>query len=475
MAAAEEIRALGGRRQLFADHWLLAELEGAALRLHEPRAAGVALSMDRPWEGRYSTYATVLTDGARHLLYYRGRAGLPDSKDPVVVDLDTRWQVTCVAESRDGVRWTRPTLGFFEVNGTRENNVVLANSTACTNFTPFIDTRPGVARDERFKAVGGVHARGLELFASADGLRWHVMRKIAGVTGAFDSQNVVFWSESEECYVMYFRTWSTGVAYTGKREISRVTSADLVTWSAPVRMEFGDAPSEELYTQQTQPYFRAPHLYVAFPSRFLPARRVLSDEEFAAADIWPRSRTSGINDGVFMTSRGGAHYDRTFLEAFVRPGLDRRNWSPRNTYAALGMLQTGEGELSLYYTRHYAQPTNQLERFVLRLDGFASLAAGRPGGEALTHRLTFAGGVLELNYATSAAGELRVALCDEAGAPLPGFGAGDCDPLIGDELARVVSWRGRRDLSRLAGRVIRLRFHLEDADIFSLQFRPDSP
>lgn len=466
---------LGTRRELFVDRSLLADLDGAALRLHEPRPAGVALKMDRPWEGRYSTYATVLTDGDRHLLYYRGRAGLPEAKDPVTVDLDTRWQVTCVAESVDGITWRRPRLGFFEVNGTRENNVVLAASTACANFTPFLDTGPNVPPEERFKAVGGVHARGLELFASADGLRWRLLRRVEGVTGAFDSQNVVFWSELERCYVMYFRTWSTGVAYTGKREISRVTSPDLVTWSPPARMTFGDAPFEELYTQQTQPYFRAPHLYVAFPSRFLPDRRVLSAAEFADAGIWERSRTDGINDGVFMSSRGGSAYDRTFLEAFVRPGPDRQNWSPRNTYAALGTIQTGPAELSLYYTRHYAQPTNHLERFVLRVDGFASLSAGRRGGEALTQPLTFAGDELEVNLSTSAAGSVQIGLCDERGEPLPGFGLGDSDLLIGDEIARVVTWRGRRDVRALAGRPVRMRIRLVDADLFSFQFRPRAP
>jgi len=131
-----------------------------------------------------------------------------------------------------------------------------------------------------------------------------------GLTGAFDTQNIVFWSELEQRYVLYFRTWSSGVAYHGEREIGRSTSPDLITWSSPERMTYGDAPLEELYTQQTQSYFRAPHLYVAFPNRFLPGRKVLSEDEFVAAGIWQRSRTSGVNDGVFMTSRGGTAYGK---------------------------------------------------------------------------------------------------------------------------------------------------------------------
>jgi len=128
---AAEPLALGVRRELFADRWLIDSLNGAALRLHEPRPAGVALTMDRPWEGRYSTYVTVLHDGAKFRLYYRGRANLPDSRNPVAVDLDLEYQVTCYAESDDGIVWTRPDLGFHEVAGTRHNNVILARSPAC--------------------------------------------------------------------------------------------------------------------------------------------------------------------------------------------------------------------------------------------------------------------------------------------------------------------------------------------------------
>ncbi len=463
---------LGERRELFADRWLIDQFEGTVLRLHPPRSAGVAMRMEQPWEGRYSTYVTVLHDGERFRMYYRGRANLPDTRNPVAVDLDLEHQVTCYADSVDGIHWTRPSLRLFAVAGTRENNVILARSPACTNFTPFIDSRAGVPAAERFKAVGGVHSAGLELFVSADGVHWRSLGVREGLAGAFDTQNIIFWSEIEQCYVLFFRTWSSGVAYQGEREVSRSTSPDLVTWSSPERMTYGDAPFEELYTQQTHPYFRAPHLYVAFPNRFMPDRRVLTEEEFAAAGVWERSRTSGVNDGVFMTSRGGTAYDRTFREAYVRPGPDRQNWSPRNNYAAHGLLETRRGELSLYYTRHYAQPTNHIERFTLRTDGFASLSAGPNGGSALTKPFSFSGRHLELNYSTAGAGSLAVEVCDEAGRCLPGHALADQTPLVGDELDRVFSWNHGADLAALKHRVIRLRIHLIDADLYSLRFTP---
>ena len=76
-------------------------------------------------------------------------------------------------------------------------------------------------------------------------------------------------------------------------------------------MTFGGTDLEHLYTSQTHPYFRAPHVYVAFPMRFVPGRQVLSDAQ---------ARTLGVNPGyagdaaetVFMTSRGGTFTTRPF-------------------------------------------------------------------------------------------------------------------------------------------------------------------
>ena len=42
--------------------------------------------------------------------------------------------------------------------------------------------------------------------------------------------------------------------------------------------------------------------------------------------------------------------------------------------------------------------------------------------------------------------------------------------IIGDEIARTVAWQGGADVSRLAGRPVRLRFVMKDADLFSMRF-----
>ena len=87
---------------------------------------------------------------------------------------------------------------------------------------------------------------------------------------------------------------------------------------------------------------------------------------------------------------------------------------------------------------------------------------------------TYTGDHLVLNYATSAAGEVRVELQDADGNALPGFSMEECDVLIGDRIDGAVSWHGQKSLSRYIGKPVRLKFQMRDADIYSFVF-PGAP
>src|SRR5581483_12469944 len=185
--------------------------------------------------------------------------------------------VTCYAESADGIHWKKPDLGLVEVNGTKQNNVILADPAFSSDFSPFLDKRAGIDPSERFKALGGTMRTGLVAFASADGLHWRKLREEPVLPKAtetrYDSQNLAFWSEAEGRYVCYFRTFKKFPGKGGIRWISRTTSENFLDWAPPVEMSFGDAPPEHLYINQTSPYFRAPHIYVSIAARFSPKRR----------------------------------------------------------------------------------------------------------------------------------------------------------------------------------------------------------
>ncbi|MCU0979721.1 MAG: hypothetical protein MUF25_11215 [Pirellulaceae bacterium] len=284
--AGDEPISLGTRRELFVDHFLIEKREGVSLQLQQPQPAGIALKFDQPWEGQVSGYVTVIHDGDLYRMYYRGRplTGYGDT-DP------RAQEVTCYAESRDGITFTRPKLGLISFGGNKDNNAILADVGHVThNFAPFLDTRPGVPDAERFKAVGGSSESGLIAYVSADGIRFRKLQDKPIITGgAFDSQNNVLWSDHEQCYVCFFRTFKNGV-----RWITRTTSTDFLTWTPAVDMTFGDAPNEHLYTNQTVAYFRAPHISIGTAARFWPGRRSLTDQQVAALQLDAPTNYGGL-------------------------------------------------------------------------------------------------------------------------------------------------------------------------------------
>ena len=110
----------------------------------------------------------------------------------------------------------------------------------------------------------------------------------------------------------------------------------------------------------------------------------------------------------------------------------------------------------------------------MRIDGFVSLHAPLAGGELLTKPLTFRGRQLAVNYSTSAAGTIQVEIQETDGKPIPGYSLAEAQDLYGDSLEQLVTWKSGSDVSRLAGRPVRLRFVVKDADLYSFQFRSES-
>ena len=459
---AETTVEIGSRRELFVDRHLIASLDGARLVLHRPQARENVFQFDQPWEGLYSGYETVLKDGDKYRFYYRG---LPDATH------DLEAEVTCVAESTNGIDWTRPQVGIYEVRGTTENNVVLTHNRGCHNLAPFVDSNPACRAEERYKALGGSGKPGLLGFVSPDGLHWTQIQADPVITkGAFDSQNNAFWSAGEQQYVCYFRVFRDG-----RRWIARTTSDDFVHWTDPIDLELDDQPREHLYTNQIDPYVRAPHIYLGLPTRFLPGRRVVTAEE--AQRIGTPTEWNYANDctDILLTSaRGGSDFKRTFMEAFIRPGADLRNWTSRANYAARGILQTGARELSIYVKHNSGYASTHIRRYTIRPDGFVSVFGPYAGGQVITKPLRFSGNRLTINFASSAVGGLRVEAQTPSGKPIDGFALDDCPEIIGDRVEHVVRWKSGQDVGALAGQPVRLKFVLRDADLYSLRFTTEN-
>lgn len=486
---------IGSRRELFVDGFLIDRMTGKAeQRLHQPAPREVAMIHDAPWEGSGTGYHSVFRDGGTFRMYYKAwQLDVTDGK----VSMGAHPLFTCYAESGDGIVWRKPELGLHEFRGSRANNIVLVpGKMGGANPDPghiavFKDDNPAAAADARYKAmVRSSSPKGLLAFKSADGLHWSPMSESPVITdGAFDSQNLAFWDGHSGVYRAYWRYFTAGVTDekdwkpSGHRAIRTATSKDFISWENQQDLRYTDSPSEQLYTNQVKPYHRAPHLLVGFPTRYIErgwseSMRSLPEREHRESRAKANLRYgTAITEALFMASRDGVAFKR-WNEAFLPPGIERPGaWNYGHQYIAWHVVETksalegAPNELSLYAGESYwTGNSSALRRYTLRLDGFVSIRAPMSGGELITKPVTFSGKRLTMNFASSAAGGVRVEIQAADGKALPGFALDEADEQFGDSLDRTVVWKGGADVSSLAGKPVRLRFALRDADLYSIKF-----
>ena len=440
---------IGSQRELFVDDYLIASMSGdARQKLHRPAAREVVLTTNAPWEGNTSAYYTVFRDGELFRMYYRGSHW--DTKTRKA----THREVTCYAESRDGIHWTKPALGQFEFAGSRANNIVLDGiGTHC--FAAFRDDNPDCPAEARYKGISRgrpAGKKGLFLFHSPDGLRWSLTRKEPVITeGAFDSQNLAFWDAHRGHYREYHRTFVKGI-----RAIMTATSTDYVNWTKPTLLTYQEGLSpQHLYTNAVQTYPRAAHLLLGFPTRYLPdqGERV---------------------EPTLMVSRDGRRFHR-WIEPVIPENAPRDRTGNRSNYMAWGLVELPgrPRHLSVYASEaYYTGPDSRLRRFEYRKDGFVSVHSSREGGTLLTKAFRFSGSRLYLNYRSAGDGHLRAELQTPGGQTIPGFSLSDCTLPPGDEIDKAVTWKKGPDLAKLQGTPVRLLVELRKADLFALRFAP---
>jgi hypothetical protein len=448
--------AIGSRRELLVDEALIERMEGVALTMHQPVAREVSIVCDAPWEGNTSAYYTIFQDGDLFRMYYRA-----SHVDEATKKASHR-ELTCYAESHDGIHWKKPNLGLFEFNGSKDNNIILWSG-GTHNFACFKDTNPACQPEARYKALasgGGEKGErkkkpGLQAYQSADGIHWSLMQKEQVITaGAFDSQNLAFYDAERGVYRAYWRyftgghTDENGWKPSGVRAIRTATSKDFMHWENQADLAYVDAPVEQLYTNAVMPYERAPHLSIGFPTRFQPKHQQV--------------------EPIFMSSRDGVNFKR-WPEPLIPITAPKDRDGNRSNYMTRGLLflPGNEREMAVYATEaYYKGPGSRVRRFTFRTDGFVS-ANAKEKGALVSKPITFDGTKLTLNIVSK--GKTRVEVQQMDGKPLAGFALEDCEPITGDEINQVVVWKGG-SLKASAGKPVRLKFELQSADLFSFKF-----
>ncbi|HOQ87898.1 MAG TPA: hypothetical protein PLQ89_19500 [Phycisphaerae bacterium] len=501
---------IAGNRQLFIDRTFIENARGIELRVHQPVKTGeLTIKPDHPWEqGGIGPYSSVLWEpgkpgepGAYHMWYHAMTT--------------TQWHTgddrgaICYARSRDGIHWEKPALDLVPFEGSSGNNIVLGHGAAGAKLGQdggmvFID--PTAPPDQKFRMAIRVKefGEGLHVFSSPDGIRWRcthpsvITARPEQGNHHLDSQNVLFWDAGLGKYVAYVRRNVKDAGSQG-RSIARGESATLdgfpVVQDMPVA--FGpdrddlfhhDVPAVDYYMSAAIRYPWADRAYFMFPTAYYHYLGGILPEFKGEVPT-----NAGPLHTQFAASRDGIRWERFGREPFVPLGMKGEfDWASARVF--YGMVPDVSGRyLYMYYRASdwlhgwdrdernkrlltaaglgASENIAVISRVVLRRDGFVSVRAAYTGGEFATPPLVFTGRQLVLNIDTSATGIARVEIQDANGAPLPGYGLDDCDLIhTTNEINRVVSWQGRRDVTGLAGRPIRLRFSLRDADLYAMQF-----
>ncbi len=431
-----------GKRELFIDTFLIDRMRNVELSPHYP--VEMPSSPTKPG----GAYVTVMKTPQKYMLYYRGTDGVYKGD----MYNNHPGEYVGVAQSADGLTWELPKLDRFGGKPVPCNTLIYGKGAITHNFVPFYDTNPSCKPAERYKAVAGVkETKGLFAFHSADGLDWRqygdapIIEYEPEKNGGhmLDSQNVVFYSECEKCYVMYIRVWKTADGFERLRSFAKVTSSDFLHWSEPEYLSV-NRKGEHLYVSGLAPYSRAPHIYVGAATRYFGDR-------------------GSATDVTFLFSRNGKGIVRPSSGAWIRPGLDPERWQNRMNYIAWGIVQNGENELVMYHGRKPLM-------YKFRTDGFVSLGSvGLKTGSVLTNVLYRSSGGLEFNLSTSAGGFFQVEICDEDGKPVPGFTFRELKPFWGDSIRWKPEWNGRK-FSELPPMKFRLHFKMRECDVFSVCF-----
>jgi len=399
---------------------------------------------------------------------------------------------TCLAESPDGITWTRPVLDI--VPGT---NVVLTSRNKASqrdSNTVWLDhgaTDPA----ERYKLFEARYARSpfrMALRTSPDGVHWSDEKAVSGLawdrTTAFHNPFRGVWVAS----VRGHDSQKPEPPHRLRNYFESRTAVGAASWRLPTDEVSrglhppGDGPDREL-----QPWVGADRLDPPHPdpaiSREKPQLYNLDAFPYESLmvglfTIWqgPTNEVCkelGIakrNEVFVGFSRDGFHWHRPNRRPFLPVSSDPRAWNAGNVQSAGGGCTIVGDKLRFYCSGRtmLPEPAWSTGLAELRRDGFASMAAGQGGGVLTTRPVRFTGEYLFVN-ASPGKGELRAELLDSEGKVLAGFGAADGTPVTGDSVRTPITWQNGRTLKSLAGRPVRIRFQLSAGALWSFWITDD--
>lgn len=457
-----------GQRQLFLDDYGIARIENLKRTMHQPAKKGAVIEPDRPWESCLQTRSAPAWDAdeKKFKLWMITSTVIPGVGG------------TTYAESKDGIRWTKPILRQVELNGSLENNFITiepglkwpANAMENVVYDP---DDPDPSR--RYKGLA--HCHGREPIVSADGIHWRRL----------DVPKIPSQDESNMTYDRWAGTFIATLKQGGPhgRSVTLSTSKNFEHWTKPELIFHTDDLDQELARKNIEDRLSDPSL----------RQPVSNDPADYNADVYNMGvfRYEGLYIGLpAIYHSTGKHENNTDGFHLVQLACSRdlhrwRRLGDRKPFigpspAASGAYDLTQilppscplvrgDELWFYYTgiRYRVVPQNADSKMgaiclaVLRRDGFISLDADESPGVLVGRPLEVTGETLAVNV-DAAGGTLEVEVLDDKGNVLAVSA-----PIVGDVPHGRVRWK-KGDLAGLKQRKVRLRFTLLKASFYSFWF-----
>jgi hypothetical protein len=468
---------------------------GVRIVAEKARQMGPIIKIEKPWEQMAVTLGFMLKDGDT----YRGWGPCQD-KEGV-----TR---RCYFESKDGLHWVRPNMDLVEYKGNTNNNLLPDFPSgklglACSDVTTCIFVDPTAPPEKKYKCVknGRVTMAEFRSFAQNYPDRWEhrALRKDAGFIYAlhgYTSPDAIHWKRMPEPltiehtdtqvtgyydpklkkYVIYTRHyyvgptapnapddpkrmgWLSEAHGSGRRSIGRTESDRFDSFPVSkliVIPRIDMSPSALLYPMCYTTIPGAPDHHLMFPSIWDTRDDSTHLEMLSSHDgkVW-----QWVPGGALMETSSFGEFDGGCI--FWHPNL----------------IELANGDWVLPYSG-YLYP-HKYPRGAWRFGpGYALWPKGRligiradELGEFSTVSIMAPGRRLRINAVTKRAGSILVGVAKRNGTFWQGNSFDDAIPSIGDHHYTPVRWKTGEDMNFDPEDPICLRFKLDRATIYGIQF-----
>ena len=492
VAVAEEPVPIGLQKQLLVDDYVIAEARNVTRELGKVTKHGVVMKPSVPTDFHPTKQ---FPDGLP-------ATGSPGFGYRIAVLWDKphqkfqMWYRACgekwtgYAESKDGIRWTRPLI-----SGDGKSNLITYRGRSGGAFyeaTCMVDPTVRWGHPEKYKAAFNPGNTRCAIAYSADGIHWQGYNKGQSATGrAADTQNQILWDPIARRYMLLTRT---DIGTRGGKTEDRATRImvhnkgnDLMkhptAWKTVATVRVDDPKRKKTPAGVMELQMEAMNIW-AYENVYFGLMHVLrlgdvtgSGHAATKLDLQARHETDVI-DTYIGTSRDGIHFDRHWVHA-KRPLVPRGpdGSFDKDMLHAASEIITHKDRHWIYYSgfdhRHHSSGGGgKIGLAKLRLDGFICLAAKDKPAAVVTKPFKLEGARLEVNV-DAKAGWVQVELLDETGKAIPEFSGKAAKTYRGlDNLRLAPKWKGQADLSPLKGKEVRLRFTMENAKLYAFQVTP---